>query len=363
MNAHSGILYENFGNGVNLGGWLSQFDIDCPAPFTAGERAEHFRTFITKADIERIATWGFDHVRLPVDGIALTSAGPGGPLDADMLETIDRCLDWCAEQRLNVVLDLHDFHGNEWGQMTRLIPLLSDERLTDFFCGTWLQLVHHLKGRTRPLVMVELLNEVSDASGRRWNELVGRVTDEIRAVDPTRWILVGSNGQNAVNFLPELRLPPDPHVFATFHYYEPQAFTHQRARFSEEHRDFNQAISYPGELTGFQDFLAKRPEFQSKHRLILNETRSDKDLMERLLSDAAVYAASSTTGLYCGEYGVIDSAAPADAARWIADFSDWTRANRVGRALWTYKERDFGLVRRDGSVHAPEILDALGLKR
>ena len=46
-----------FYRGVNLGGWLSQCDY-------SEERLHHF---ITKADLEKIAAWGADHVRIPVD--------------------------------------------------------------------------------------------------------------------------------------------------------------------------------------------------------------------------------------------------------------------------------------------------------
>ena len=49
---------EGYMKGVNLGGWLSQFD----AP-----TKEHFDTFITEEDIRRIAGMGLDHVRVPVD--------------------------------------------------------------------------------------------------------------------------------------------------------------------------------------------------------------------------------------------------------------------------------------------------------
>nr|MCR4797091.1 glycosyl hydrolase family 5 [Lachnospiraceae bacterium] len=47
-----------FMKGVNLGGWISQFDKYDKA---------HFDSFITEADIDNIASLGFDHVRVPVD--------------------------------------------------------------------------------------------------------------------------------------------------------------------------------------------------------------------------------------------------------------------------------------------------------
>ena len=52
--------FTGYKKGVDLGGWLSQ----------CGEgnyTEERFNTFIVEKDIERIASWGADHVRLPVD--------------------------------------------------------------------------------------------------------------------------------------------------------------------------------------------------------------------------------------------------------------------------------------------------------
>jgi len=44
----------SFKAGINLGGWISQYQV-----FSK----EHFDTFITEKDIETIAEAGFDHVR------------------------------------------------------------------------------------------------------------------------------------------------------------------------------------------------------------------------------------------------------------------------------------------------------------
>ena len=49
--------FKGYKKGVNLGGWLSQ----CKHTY------EHYDSFITEADIEKIASWHTDHVRLPVD--------------------------------------------------------------------------------------------------------------------------------------------------------------------------------------------------------------------------------------------------------------------------------------------------------
>ena len=54
--------FEGYQKGVNLGGWLSQAD---------EKTKEHYDTFIGKEDIKRIASWGCDHVRLPIDYIVI----------------------------------------------------------------------------------------------------------------------------------------------------------------------------------------------------------------------------------------------------------------------------------------------------
>lgn len=49
--------FTGYQHGVNLGGWLSQSDYT----------KQHLENFIREEDIERIASWGLDHVRLPFD--------------------------------------------------------------------------------------------------------------------------------------------------------------------------------------------------------------------------------------------------------------------------------------------------------
>lgn len=48
---------NGFQRGINLGGWLSQ----------CTPKKEHYDTFITEQDLRTIASWGLDHVRLPID--------------------------------------------------------------------------------------------------------------------------------------------------------------------------------------------------------------------------------------------------------------------------------------------------------
>ena len=70
-------------HGINLGGWLSQ----------CCHEVEHYETFIKEEDIEQIAAWGLDHVRIPVDYEVLETE-TGEPIE-NGYGYIKQVLDWC----------------------------------------------------------------------------------------------------------------------------------------------------------------------------------------------------------------------------------------------------------------------------
>ena len=62
------MLFEIFQNGINLGGWLSQYEFLLTQPLSEETMLSHLDSFITESDIRQIAEWGFNHVRLPISG-------------------------------------------------------------------------------------------------------------------------------------------------------------------------------------------------------------------------------------------------------------------------------------------------------
>ena len=52
--------------GVNIAHWLSQSDA----------RGERRASFFVEEDVRRIAEWGFDHVRIPIDEEQMFAQGP-----------------------------------------------------------------------------------------------------------------------------------------------------------------------------------------------------------------------------------------------------------------------------------------------
>lgn len=339
-----------FHKGINIGGWLSQYE------FLTEQPNVHFSTFITEKDIKQIKDWGFDHIRLPVSGYLLYDR-ERKELNPVPLSFIDQCIDWCKKYQLNLILDLHDLWGNVYGAMDTPMPLLTDENLKNNFFTIWEKMADYYKNVTGITIMFELLNEVSDASGHLWNSLYKEAVLRIRAIDQNRLILIGSNCQNSVFYLNQLELINDPNVYYNFHYYDPQVFTHQKAHFSEEMVEFNQTVTYPGDISAFAEYLKAHPKYQLKYALVADETSNDRALMDKLLGHALAFIHDSSCQLYCGEFGVIDSAPPNEAAKWINDFLEILDANGIGHSLWNYKSLDFGLLNLQGNVVSEYLLD------
>ena len=101
-------MYKNEGYiaGANLGHWISQY---------GNKSHEHFKSYIQEKDIARMASWGMDHVRVPVDYFIFESdSNPGTYLESGLVY-IDNCLGWCKKNGMNMVLDLHHAPGFFFG--------------------------------------------------------------------------------------------------------------------------------------------------------------------------------------------------------------------------------------------------------
>ncbi|HEY5038727.1 MAG TPA: hypothetical protein VIJ93_06635, partial [bacterium] len=70
--------------GFNLGGWLSQ------SPLTD----DHVQNFIRKSDFQTIAQWGFNSIRLPIDGQWLFENEGRGKLSTKRLAFLKEVLNW-----------------------------------------------------------------------------------------------------------------------------------------------------------------------------------------------------------------------------------------------------------------------------
>ena len=89
------------------------------------------------------------------------------------------------------------------------------------------------------------------------------------------------------------------------------------------------------------------------------ETTLTAAFFEDFLQEAVRTAEARNVPLYCGEYGVIDNAAPEDALIWFRAIHAAFEKYGIGRAAWSYRQMDFGLSDPRMDAVRPELLRCL----
>ena len=334
--------------GVNLGGWISQFkDYDL----------HHFDTFITRDDIKQISAWGFDHVRLPVDYIVLEEKDRPGKFVDRGFDDISRCLDWCDEVGLRVILDLHKAPGYAFDEQGQNDFEINPQKQDRFF-QLWQAIAKRFSAVDQDKLAFELLNEVVFEDAQKWNNILQRAVTAIRSIDATRLILFGGNYWSAVDTLAELPELSDQNILPKFHFYLPLSVTHQKAYWVQALLEYDQEIDYPGRADGLEEFLLKNPEFAWRLNDEVDAEFNETYLRKRL-APAVEFMRERRSAVHCGEFGVIDRAPMPTRINWTRDMVKVLREYGIGYAYWTYKAMDFGLVDSTGQVVSRELIDIL----
>ncbi len=323
--------FTGYQHGVNLGGWLSQSDYT----------KQHLENFIREEDIERIASWGLDHVRLPFDYDVVL--GEDGFVKTDAFRYLDRCAEWCERHGLNLILDLHKTPGFSFDKGEQENGFFEEERYQDIFVAMWCEIAKHYAGKADH-VAFELLNEITDKKyAVLWNRIAARTIRELRRLAPDNPVLIGGIYNNSIFGLTLLDKPYDAHIVFNFHYYEPLVFTHQKAPWVE-HMSPDCEVDYPDLKEVYRRKTAENiGTDQAEAFMDFEGTQIDVSYMEREMSAAVEVAEKLDVPVYCGEYGVIDRVPDDKLLRWYADVSATFNKFGIGRAAWTYREKDFGI--------------------
>ena len=329
--------FEGFQKGVNLGGWISQF---------AEYDTKHFEIFITREDIKYIASLGFDHVRVPVDYNVLETEEEGEIIESGFAY-LENCRQWCEEFGLNMLIDLHECYGYSFDplkvDMDRKI-FFHDAELQDRFFKLWKVIAERFCKYPKQ-VALEPLNEVVPMEVvDEWNNILARFIKLIRSYSRTTYIVCGGVCYNNVLTVEKLDIPVDDYVVYNFHCYDPQVFTHQGAYWMPFiPADFR--IGYPKTVEEYRQACKEIGEEMMGGALFYDSvTEMGVPFFETIFKPAIEKARKDDVALYCGEYGVIDLANNEDKIRWLEDIHKALKNNGIGRALWNYKEKDFGFV-------------------
>ncbi len=297
---------KGFYKGINFGGWLSQCDYS----------KDRLDNFIREEDFARAASFGIDHVRIPVD-YNIFEDDNGGYIE-DGFARLDRAFELCRKNNLNAVLDLHKTAGfsfDSYGESES--GFFENDALQERFIRLWEEFARRY-GSLSDTVAFELLNEVTDQSFCKvWNSIIARCIPRIRAFAPDTIILVGSYWNNSADSVKDLDAPYDDKVVYNFHCYDPLKFTHQGAYWTD--------LVDPEERISFK------------------ESGVTAEYFEQRFAGALEAAKRNNTELYCGEYGCIDRISPEDTLEWYRCINNVFEKYGISRSAWSYREMDFGL--------------------
>lgn len=323
--------FSGYQHGINLGGWLSQSDYS----------HEHLETFIVEEDIKTIASWGLDHVRLPFDYDVIL--GEDDFVRADAFRYLDRCVEWCGKYGLNVILDLHKTPGFSFDKGEQENGFFEEERYQDIFTAMWCEIAKRYAALS-DRVAFELLNEITDKRyAVLWNRIAARTIRELRRLAPDNPVLIGGIYNNSIFGLTLLDKPYDDHIVFNFHYYNPLVFTHQKAPWVDNMSP-DCDVNYPDSKVVYYRKTAENVgAVQAEGILEFAGADIDISYMEWEMRVAVEVAEKLGVPIYCGEYGVIDRVSDERLLRWYADVSAVFQKFGIGRAAWTYRQKDFGI--------------------
>lgn len=339
--------FDGYMAGVNLGGWISQ----CPYKY------EHHDSFITAEDFKKIADFGFDHVRIPLDYQVIESDSNPFEYVEKGFGYLDFALEQCKINNLNMVIDLHHAPGYSFGTLATN-SLFTDETMQKRFISIW-ETIGKRYISERENVVFELLNEVVEPNSDRWNALSLKTLEAIRAIDSDRVVIIGGNNYNSMTTMKELPVFGDENVVYNFHYYLPFVLTHQKGSWTHL-RNLKTNVTYPAPAS-----LYAQADIESggSGREFDGHETIDINFLEILMKPALDFINErGISRLYCGEYGVIDYADADTRERWHHDFSSLLLKYNIGRAVWSYRRMNFKMIENDGSAVSEKLIEAVTMK-
>lgn len=281
---------------------------------------------IVDSDFTDIKAKGFSTVRLPVRFSSHALTAPPYTIDAAFMDRVAHVVDTARAAGLRVILDLHHYEdpqGNLFadpaGQKAR-------------FSALWQQIATRFKDEDGQ-VWFELINEPHGAlDDSNLLSVLQPALDEVRKTNPTRPVVIGGQNYSGIDSLATLKLPNDPYLIVTFHYYDPYDFTYQGAPFVSPSPPIGRIFPSGTDLADLDANVQKAKDFM----------------------------AASKRPVFIGEYGAYEGIAVADRATWYKAVHDGFKGADIDGCVWAYTNTMYF---RDPVSNAwyAQLLSAVGL--
>ena len=280
----------------------------------------------TQQDMERIAAAGFDTVRIPVRWHNKSQSTPPYTVDPEWMNRVQQIVDWALAADLNVILNSHHFD-----------PIHQDPLgVAAWHGGVWQQIAQRFAGYPEDTLWFELENEPHNAFDH--SNLIATLTpalDAVRALHPTRAVIIGGENWSGIASLATLPLPDDANVHATFHYYDPFQYTHQGASWTA-------------------------PDMPPAGRTFPTHADAAKLANDVLAVEAFIARTGKTP--FMGEVGAYDLHIPLeDRAAYHRTINDAFAPTGIGMCVWAYSNT-FPFFDRKSGEWLPGMRAALGLE-
>jgi endoglucanase len=204
--------------------------------------------YITREDIKFIKNAGFNSVRVPFSYRLFVLENDPQKLEGVGYELLDRVVNWCRQEGLYVILDMHAAPGGQTGDNIDdsfgypfLFENAEDQNLT---AKIWQKLAAHYKNES-VIIGYDLLNEPiahyfdKDYFNPKLEPLYRKITAAIRSVDKNHLIFLGG-AQWDSNFK-VFGAPFDSKLVYTFHKY----WTETTQSVIQEYVDFANKYNVP----------------------------------------------------------------------------------------------------------------------
>ena len=234
--------------GTNLSHWLSQSE----------ERGEQRLKHIQEDDFARLDSLGFDFVRIPIDEVQFWDEN--GEKLPEAWDLLTFALDQCGKHHLRAIVDLHIIRSHYFNAVNEgnnsANTLFTSEKAQQDLINMWYQLSDVLKGYSNDSVAYEFMNEPVADDHEQWNQLIVKVHEALRELEPQRTLVIGSNLWQGYETMKYLKVPEgDKNIILSFHYYNPMILTHYGAWWTPIGR-YTGKVNYPGILVSEEDYEA-----------------------------------------------------------------------------------------------------------
>ena len=212
-------------------GWIEGFEsptqIEGHIEALIGEElAEQFwidyrNSYVSQADIDQIAEWGFNHVRIPFHYKQFYSESDSeSPIGYAIIDTL---INWCQPHNMYIILDMHCAPGAQNGgpisDSDGTARLWLEEENKELTIQIWREIAEYYSDETL-IAGYDLINEPVLPSGvslEEFRQLYIDITDAVREVDTNHIVYIEGNwyGTDFSGLTP----PWDENMSYSFHKY------------------------------------------------------------------------------------------------------------------------------------------------